>query len=124
MKKTFALLNICLIFVFSGCINNAEVTEKSVKNITVQIICNEINESISLTTEADFLGEALSEENLISGEKGQYGMFITAVKGISADENKNEWWCITKGDEPVMTGVDLTPVSDGDLFKITLKEGY
>ena len=39
-------------------------------------------------------------------------------------EAKEEWWCFTKDGEDVMTGVDSTPVADGDHFEITLKTGY
>ena len=42
----------------------------------------------------------------------------------TTDEAKEEWWCFTKDGEDVMTGVDSTPVADGDHFEITLKTGY
>ena len=49
---------------------------------------------------------------------------MTAVNGIAADDSKQEWWCFTKGGEEMMTGVDTTPIADGDAFEITLTEGY
>ena len=51
-------------------------------------------------------------------------MFITTVDGETADDSKEQWWCITKGGEMVNTGADQTPIQDQDQFELTLKEGY
>lgn len=72
-------------------------------------------------TEAEYLGQALKATNFIKGETTDLGFYITEVKGRAADDSKREWWCITKGGEDVYTGVDETPVSDGDKFEFTLK---
>ena len=56
--------------------------------------------------------------------ESQYGLYVKTVNGVTADEAKEEWWCFTKDGEDVMTGVDSTPVADGDHFEITLKTGY
>ena len=66
----------------------------------------------------------MEQEKIIEGEDGQYGLFIHTVDGIKADEGKQEWWCLTKGGNNVDTGVDLTPIQDGDSFELTLKVGY
>ena len=60
----------------------------------------------------------------MDGESGEYGLFITTVDEETADDSKQQWWCITKGGEQVTTSADQTPVSDGDAFELTLKEGY
>ena len=75
-------------------------------------------------TDAAYLGELLEADGLISGEDGQFGLFITEVDGETADDQAQEWWCITKGGEMVNTSVDTTPIEDGDEFELTLKEGY
>ena len=75
-------------------------------------------------TDAKYLGEVLESENLVDGESGEYGLFITTVDEETADDSKQQWWCITKGGEQVNTSADQTPVSDGDAFELTLKEGY
>ena len=66
----------------------------------------------------------LTEEGLAEGTEGPYGMFITTVDGETADDSKEQWWCITKGGEMVNTGADQTPIQDQDQFELTLKEGY
>ncbi len=75
-------------------------------------------------TKAEYLGEVLRTDGLISGEEGPYGLFILTVDGETADENKQQWWNITKDGEAVTFGVDELPIADGDTFELTLTEGY
>lgn len=81
-------------------------------------------DEFSFSTDAEFLRQALEEQKLVEGEESQYGLYVKTVNGVTADEAKEEWWCFTKDGEDVMTGVDSTPVADGDHFEITLKIGY
>lgn len=94
------------------------------KTITVEVIAPDYSKTHEIKTDAEFLGEALKESGLIEGQEGQYGLFITAVDSIKADDSKQQWWCITKGGADVMTGIDATPIADSDTFELTLKEGY
>ena len=49
---------------------------------------------------------------------------MTTVNGVTVDDSKQQWWCFTQDGEMLMTGVDTTPIADGDHFEITLTEGY
>lgn len=75
-------------------------------------------------TRMENLGDALVEQELVQGEKGTYGLYITTVDGETADAGKQEWWCITKNGESLMTAADLTPISDGDQFELTFTIGF
>ena len=44
--------------------------------------------------------------------------------GETAEESAQEWWKLTKGGEMVNTGVDATPIADGDAFELTFMVGY
>ena len=122
-----ALLLVVLIAamaLFTGC-KEAE-TQAGAKTITVEIIV-EGAETVTKTirTEAEYLRGALEqEEGLLAGEESQYGLFVKTVNGITVDDAKQQWWCFTKGGEDLFTGVDTTPIADGDKFEITLKTGY
>lgn len=95
------------------------------KHITVTVIHGDQTENVfEFDTDTKYLGEVLESENLVDGESGEYGLFITTVDEETADDSKQQWWCITKGGEQVNTSADQTPVSDGDAFELTLKEGY
>lgn len=100
-------------------------TTEGEKKITVTVIhADESEKTFEYDTDVEYLGEILLKEKLIEGEKGQYGLYIQTVDGETADESKQQWWCITKGGEMVNTAVDTTPIQDGDQFELTLKEGY
>ncbi|HHV11736.1 MAG TPA: DUF4430 domain-containing protein [Clostridiales bacterium] len=100
-------------------------TSKGSKEIVVEVVIpEEESKEFTLHTDAEFLSQALEEASLVKGSVEDYGLFITEVNGRVADEAKQEWWCITKGGEDVYTGVDLTPIADGDHYEITLTVGY
>ena len=95
------------------------------KEITVIVVHGDGSEKeFVYETDAEYLGDVIVSENLVTGEKGSYGLFITAADGETADDTKQQWWCITKRGEELMTSADTTPIMDGDQFELTLKEGY
>lgn len=99
-------------------------TSAGSKTVTIEVAAPDYSNTHKIKTDAEFLGDALKEEGIIEGEESQYGLFITSVDSIKADDSNQQWWCITKGGADVMTGVDVTPIADGDTFELTLKEGY
>lgn len=100
-------------------------TADGVKTITVTVVHSDTSEKVfEIKTDAADLGKALTDEGLVSGEKGEYGLYITTVDNETADESSQQWWCITKGGEQLMTGADSTPLSDGDKYELTLKTGW
>ena len=95
------------------------------KTITVQVIHGDgTQKDFTISTDAEFLRGALEQEGLVQGDESEYGLFVTAVDGETADSEQQQWWCFTKGGEDLFTGVDSTPIADGDKFEITLKTGY
>ena len=95
------------------------------KEITVTVVHGDgSSKDFKIRTDAEYLGEALLEQKLIEGDEGEFGMYITAVDGETADDSVEQWWCLTKSGGTVMTGVDMTPIADGDNFELTLTTGY
>lgn len=95
------------------------------KTITVEVVHKDgKSASFTYTTDKEYLGEVLTEEKLVDGETGEYGMFITTADGETADESNQEWWCITKSHEQLNTSADQTPITNGDAFELTLTVGY
>ena len=79
----------------------------------------------SIQTNEEFLRGALEQEKLVEGEEGEYGLYITAVDGETADEGNQEWWCINDAEgEMLATGVDDTAIQDGDSYEIVLNVGW
>ena len=92
------------------------------KSITVTVIANgDVVAEYSIKTDEEFLRAPLEKEGIIEGTESEYGLFVTKAAGIEADSN-SQWWCFTKGGEMLNTGVDSTPIADGDSFEITLTD--
>ena len=99
-------------------------TQAGSKTITVDIVMSDGTTTKTITTDAEYLRGALEQEKLVAGDESQYGLFVKTVNGYTVDDSKQEWWCFTKGGEALFTGVDDTPIADGDKFEITLTVGY
>jgi len=95
------------------------------KTIQVEVIlADESSKTHTIQTDAPYLRGALDERNLISGEESEFGLFVKTVDGVTANDGNQEWWCVTQNGEWLATGIDQTPITDGDHFEITLTIGY
>jgi hypothetical protein len=95
------------------------------KTISVEIIAPPAEtKTLEISTNAEFLRQALEEQGLIQGDESAYGLFVTSVDGRTVDASKQEWWCFTKDGADLLTGVDSTPIQDGENYEITLMIGY
>ncbi|MBR2928590.1 MAG: DUF4430 domain-containing protein [Oscillospiraceae bacterium] len=95
------------------------------KTITVEVVHSDgSSKSFTVHTDSETLGAALTEEGLLVGEDGPYGIFVRAVDGETVDEAKEQWWCFMKDGEMLMTGVDMTMIMDGEQYSAVFTEGY
>ena len=128
-KKQTAILAAVLVVlcVLAGILyqNFKPATTEGSKEITVTVIhADQSEKDFTYNTDAEYLGEVLLDEGLIAGEDGDYGLFVKTVDGETVDDSKQQWWCLTKDGESVNTGVDLTPIADGEQYELTMIEGY
>ena len=73
-----------------------------------------------ITSTAAMVGEALLEKELVTGEDGQYGLYVQSVCGVVADYNTDgTYWSFLIGGEYAMTGVDQTEIVDGETYTFT-----
>jgi hypothetical protein len=95
------------------------------KTITVEIVHSDKTvKTVEITTNAEFLRQALEEKKLVQGTESAYGLFINTVDGETADwDNQQQYWCLTKNGEYLNDGVDTIVIKDGDKFEITLTVG-
>jgi len=95
------------------------------KNITVEVVhADKTVKTFEIKTDAEKLGQALKEKDLVQGTESSMGLLVTAADGEAADSNKQEWWCFTQDGVALTTGADTTPIKDGDKFEITFTVGW
>jgi hypothetical protein len=94
------------------------------KKIVLQVVNGEDKHDITIKTNEEYLGKALTDNNIVDGTTSDYGLFVVTVDGITADDASQQWWALTKDGVMTTTGVDTTPIKDGDHFEFTLTTGY
>lgn len=138
MKKLMSLI-LCLIMVFSlvACggttaettepagftpVSDGAVVGEGAKSFPFVIVDKEGNTvTVTVNTDKETVGEALLELGLVEGEEGEYGLYVKTVNGITADWDVDAaYWAFYINDEYAMTGVDTTPIVDGEtyMFKV------
>ena len=92
------------------------------KTITVTVMQEGVeNKVFTIHTDAEFLRGALEQEKLVEGTESQYGLYVTTVDGVTADDSQRQYWCFKDGNGDDLTvGVDSAPIADGDAFQIVL----
>ncbi len=68
-------------------------------------------------TDREFVGEALMDNGLIDGEPGAYGLYVKVVNGITLDyDTDGMYWAFYINGEYAMSGVDTTPITEGESY--------
>lgn len=129
MKKSNWIAVIVLIVVFAAAgvlyLNFKPKAVSGEKEISVTVVHADNEEkTFTYKTNAEFLADVLTENDLIECTELDNGLFINTVDGETADDTQEQWWCITKAGAALTTGVDKTPIEDGDEFELTLKVGF
>ncbi len=113
-----AVLAIAL--VATGCSLLSPETQEGMKSFTLTVVhADGTSKDLELKSDAEYLGEFLQEEGIITGEEGQYGLYIKEVDGEKAVyEEDNAYWAFYEGEEYALQGIDLTPITDGAVYKL------
>ena len=89
------------------------------KTCTVLVTVGDHNVTFTLHTDEEYLGAALLAHELITGEEGAYGLYVKTVNGVRAVwEEDGTYWALYVNGGYGMTGVDTTPITDGDAFEL------
>lgn len=82
------------------------------------------NETVfEIHTDKETVGEALLENELITGDESGYGLYVTTVNGITADYDKDGmYWAFYINGEYAQTGVDSTPVEEGESYSFQIEK--
>ncbi|MBQ8910253.1 MAG: DUF4430 domain-containing protein [Oscillospiraceae bacterium] len=95
------------------------------KTITVTVVHKDGSEKLfTCKTTEEYLGPVLLAEKIVEGDMGDYGLFITAADGETADYSVDGgWWAVYKGEEQTTTGADQVVIEDGDSFRLVYTIG-
>ena len=89
-----------------------EITDADGKTITATI-----------HTDAETVGEALSNLEIVQGEDSEFGLYIKTVNGITADYDVDQtYWAFYIDGEYAQTSVDMTAVNDGSVYKLAVEK--
>lgn len=124
MKKPIALI---LVLVMALSLFACGTGDTDAEPVTFTVIVTDLegNETtFHYTSSADTVGEALEAEGLISGEEGEYGLFLRTVNGIVADWDADQtYWAFYIDGEYAMTGVDETDLVADTTYSFVLTKG-
>lgn len=77
-----------------------------------------------VATDRKTVGEALVDAELISGDDGDYGLYVKAVDGETLDYNTDGYyWSFLIDGEYAQTGVDSTNIEDGKTYAFKAEKG-
>ena len=101
----------------TGCAADSEDKAASAdkKSFTVTVTYEDgTEESLSYSSDAEYLGEALIAEGLIEGEDSEFGLYLKTVNGVTVDyDTDGKYWAFYINGEYASSGVDTTPIEEG-----------
>ncbi len=73
--------------------------------------------AFEIHTDKTVVGEALLDCGLISGDPGDYGLYVKTVNGITADyDTDGAYWAFYVDGEYAQSGVDTTNIEEGKTY--------
>lgn len=124
MKRRLTAVLLLVVLVLAGC-GTAKNTGGSEKQFTFVVTDIDGNDTaFEITTDKDTVGEALTDEGLIEGDDGPYGLYVKTVNGITADYDADgTYWAFYENGEYAMSGVDKTDIVPGAEYSFKVEKG-
>ena len=118
----FCVLALALFLVWKTSLPQAQ---SGSKHVTVEVIHKDGSTAeFTYETDLEYLGDLLTQEQLISGTPGPYGLFVDTVDGESADYDTDQsWWKLSCDGEDAQTGADAVVLQDGSVYTWTYMAG-
>jgi len=128
-KKIIVSLIVIVIAIFGmvgyrAFINSKQIQGEKEYTLIVRDTDSTFKDEFNFKTEEGSLGKDLDNRNLIETDNSGASRFVTGVNGKNADASKKEWWNLKVNGENSQTGVDDTPINDGDKIEFILTTGW
>ena len=92
---------------------------KGAKTAVVEVKIADQIVTFTIHTDKETVGEAMFEHGLISGDQGEFGLYIKAVNGITADYDIDQsYWAFYVNGEYAMSGVDTTTIDETAKYQL------
>lgn len=89
------------------------------KTVSLEVKAGDKSVKFIVHTDLETVGAALLDQKLISGEDGQFGLYIKEVNGITADYNIDQsYWAFYIDGEYAVSGVDSTEITEGSEYQL------
>ena len=120
-----ALVALIAIMVVVAVVNKG-TSDKGEKTVTIEVISERdgLNESETISTDYENVGEILHDLDYCSWEESSYGTYVTGFYDKMEDIDNQYWWCFIVNGETSVNGVDSQPVADGDVYTFQLVQGW
>lgn len=129
-KKTKIISAVVLVVLIAAmvvvAVVNKPVSGEGQKTVTIEVISERdgLNESETISTDYETVGEILHDLDYCSWEDSSYGTYVTGFYDKMEDIDNQYWWCFIVNGETSMNGVDSQPVVDGDVYTFQLVQGW
>ena len=98
-----------------------EVTELGEGSVTftfTAVLPGDETHTYTIHTDAETVGAALLELELIDGDNGEWGLYVKTVCGVTLDyETDGMWWGLYENGEMAAVGVDSLAVNEGSVVE-------
>ena len=89
------------------------------KTVMVEFKMEEKVITFTIHTDKETVGDALIENDIISGDESEYGLYIKVVNGITADYDIDQsYWAFYVNGEYAMSGVDTTQIDETATYQL------
>ena len=88
-------------------------------SVSVEVKIGEKSVTLTVKSDKDNLADMLTENKLVEGDNGEYGLYIKKVNGVSADYDADgAYWGLNKDGEPTPVGASDITVKDGEHYEL------
>lgn len=120
-KKTLiaAIVAVLVVALLAGIyfISRPTATEGE-KTFTLTVVHSEGSKDFTISTDEEFLAQALIAEGIINDEGIETGMYFTVDGETASWEENQSYWAIYVGDSYATEGLNTLPIEDGGIYKL------
>jgi len=88
------------------------------KTFTLTVVHSEGSKEFTISTDEEFLAQALIAEGIINDEGIETGMYFTVDGETASWEENQSYWAVYVGDTYATEGLNTLVIEDGGIYKL------